>query len=157
MTDDNQLRVQKIENGTVIDHIRAGQALNVLALLGLDTTAPDIHTVSCVMRVASDRLDRKDIVKVEGRELDRDEINVLAVVAPNATINIVDDYEVVEKHRVERPDTLEGVLQCANPNCITTNDNEPTTPRFDVIDTGVRCQYCDTLLTDELGDHLDIR
>ena len=91
---DHELRVSKIRDGTVIDHIAGGQALNVLAILGVDAASGD--TVSVAMNVPSDRLGTKDIVKVEGRELSQDEVDVLSLIAPAATINIVRDFDVVE-------------------------------------------------------------
>ena len=149
MSEDHQMRVSKIVSGTVIDHVRAGQALNVLTILGIDGTGEDV--VSIGMNVPSDRLARKDVVKVEGRELSQDEVDVLSLIAPDATINIVRDYEVVEKHRVERPDSVEGVLSCPNRNCISTDD-EPVTSRFEVLEDGVRCAYCDTIVRDGIAD-----
>ena len=148
---DQQLRVSKIQNGTVIDHIAGGQALNVLAILGIDGTSGD--SVSVAMNMPSDRLGHKDVVKVEGRELSQNEVDVLSLIAPAATINIIRDYEVVEKGRVERPSVVEGILECPNHNCITT-ENEPVDSRFAVSDDGVRCEYCDTIIRDDLPAHI---
>ncbi|MDQ2048993.1 aspartate carbamoyltransferase regulatory subunit [Natronolimnohabitans sp. A-GB9] len=150
--DEHELRVSKIRNGTVIDHVRGGQALNVLAILGIDGSQGE--EVSVGMNVPSDRLARKDIVKVEGRELSQDEVDVLSLIAPDATINIVRDYEVVEKHRVERPEIVEGVLSCPNTGCITTGD-EPVSSRFEVLDDGVRCTYCGTIVREEIASLID--
>ncbi|WP_459194149.1 aspartate carbamoyltransferase regulatory subunit [Halosimplex sp. J119] len=150
---DRELRVSKIRNGTVVDHISAGQALNVLAILGIDADSGE--TVSVGMRVPSDRLGRKDIVKVEGRELSQDEVDVLSLIAPAATINIVRDFDVVEKHRVERPEQVVGVLSCPNRHCITTED-EPVDSRFDVLDDGIRCAYCDTIVRDSIPEQIDV-
>jgi aspartate carbamoyltransferase regulatory subunit len=149
--EDQQLRVSKIQNGTVIDHISGGQALNVLAILGIDGSGDD--TVSVVLNVPSDELGQKDIVKVEGRELSQSELDVLSLIAPAATVNIVRDYEVVEKHRVHRPGEVVGVLSCPNHNCITT-ESEPVDSRFTVLDEGVRCTYCDTIVRDDIADHI---
>jgi len=88
-SDDPQLRVSKIRNGTVIDHVTAGQALNVLAILGIDGTGGE--EVSVGMNVPSSRIDGKDVVKVEGRELSQAEVDVLSLIAPEATINIRGD------------------------------------------------------------------
>src|SRR6056297_940611 len=147
MTDNEELRVSKITQGTVIDHITGGQALNVLAILGIDGSRGE--EVSVGMNVPSDRLGRKDIVKVEGRELSQNEVDVLSLIAPDATINIVRDYDVVEKHRVERPDTVEGILSCPNAGCITAAD-EPVASRFDVLSDGVRCVYCETIVREDI-------
>ncbi|WP_136715087.1 aspartate carbamoyltransferase regulatory subunit [Halorientalis salina] len=153
MTDDEELRVSKITEGTVIDHITGGQALNVLAILGIDGSRGE--EVSVGMNVPSDRLGRKDIVKVEGRELSQDEVDVLSLIAPAATINIVRDYDVIEKHRVERPEQVVGVLECPNRNCITTK-SEPVDSHFDVLDEGVRCAYCNTIIREGIADHIQV-
>ena len=150
---DTELRVSKIENGTVIDHITGGQALNVLAILGIDGSSGE--EVSVGMNVPSDRLGRKDIVKVEGRELSQNEVDVLSLIAPAATINIVRDFEVVEKHRVTRPESVDGVLSCPNANCIST-ENEPIESRFDVLDEGVRCTYCETIVRESIAAHISV-
>ena len=148
MSDDRQLRVSKIENGTVIDHITSGQALNVLAILGIDGTGGE--EVSVGMNVPSGRIGRKDVVKVEWRELSQAEVDVLSLIAPEATINIIRDYEVVRKTRVQRPETVVGVIECPNHNCITNGD-EPVSSEFDVLDEGIRCRYCDTILREGIA------
>ena len=148
-----ELRVTKIENGTVIDHVTGGAALTVLAILGIDGSAGE--AVSVGMNVPSDRLGHKDIVKIEGRELSQDELDVLSLIAPAATINIVREYEVLEKHRVERPEKVTGVLSCPNPNCITVG-REPVASTFDVRSDGVRCVYCETFLREDLTEHIDL-
>ncbi|QSG02200.1 aspartate carbamoyltransferase regulatory subunit [Natranaeroarchaeum sulfidigenes] len=148
---DHELRVSKIRNGTVIDHVPGGQALNVLAILGIDGTGGE--QVSIGMNVPSDRLPAKDIVKVEGRELSQNEVDVLSLIAPDATINIVSEYDVVDKRRLDRPEYVKGVLACPNRNCITTDD-EPVDSKFEVLDDEVRCVYCDTIIRDNLTEHI---
>jgi len=151
---DRELRVSKIRNGTVIDHLAAGQALNVLALLGIDGSGGE--SVSVGMNVPSDKLAKKDIVKVEDRELSQSEVDVLAVIAPEATINIVREYDVVEKKRIDRPESVDGVLSCPNRNCIT-NDDEPIRTRFAVLDDALRCDYCGEIVREEeVPTHLDV-
>jgi aspartate carbamoyltransferase regulatory subunit len=150
---DHQMRVSKIESGTVIDHITSGQALNVLAILGINGSGGDV--VSVGINVPSDRLGRKDVVKVEGRELSQPELDVLSLIAPAATINIIRGYEVVDKQRVEPPAQVSGVLGCPNPSCITTED-EPVDSRFEVLDDGLRCVYCDTIIRDDIADHIEV-
>ncbi|MFC6953683.1 aspartate carbamoyltransferase regulatory subunit [Halorubellus litoreus] len=149
---DKELRVSKIRSGTVIDHVRAGQALNVLSMLGIDGSSGE--EISVGMNVPSDALARKDVVKVEGRELSQDELDVLSVIAPDATVNIVRDYDVVEKNRVERPDRVTGVLACPNRNCITTAD-EPVESAFAVLRDGVRCEYCETIVREDIASLID--
>lgn len=152
MSENNQeLHISKIKNGTVIDHITAGQALNVLSLLGIDGSNDEV--VSVAMNVPSEKTSRKDIVKVENRELSQNELDVLSIIASAATINIIRNYEVIEKTRVQRPTEVTGVLQCPNQACITNTD-EPVLTKFTVLDNGVRCEYCSTILREQLTTHL---
>ncbi len=148
---DPELRVNKIRHGTVVDHVPGGQALNVLRLLGIDGSEGTV--VSIAMNVPSDRLARKDILKIEAREVNQDEVDVLSMIAPRATINIIADYDVVDKRRVERPERVSGILNCPNPACITATD-EPIESHFDVLEDGVRCRYCGTIVRDDLAEHL---
>lgn len=148
---ERELRVSKIRNGTVIDHVSGGQSLNVLAILGIDGREGSV--LSIAMNVPSGRLGRKDILKIEGRELNQEEVDVLSLIAPEATINIIRDYEVVEKSRVERPERVRGILSCPNHNCITQS-NEPVISNFEVLDEGVRCLYCGTIVREHLAEHL---
>jgi len=148
---DHELRVSKIRNGTVLDHLPGGSALNVLALLSIDGS--EGTGVSVAMNVPSDRLGTKDVVKVEERELSQAEVDVLALIAPRASVNIVREYEVTEKNRVERPDRVEGVLSCPNSNCIT-NAEEPVESRFAVLEDGLRCAYCDGIIRERIAAHL---
>ena len=149
---DRELRVSKIRNGTVIDHVTGGQALNVLSILGIDGS--EGLGVSVVMNVPSDRLGRKDVVKVEDRELSQSEVDVISLIAPEASINIIREFEVVQKNRVDRPENVVGLLSCPNRNCIT-NENEPVETDFTVVEEGVRCTYCGTIIRDSLADHID--
>ncbi len=148
---DRELRVSKIRNGTVIDHVPGGNALKVLSILGIDGSGGE--TVSVGMNVPSGELGAKDIVKVEGRELSQAEVDVISLIAPAATINIVREFEVVEKHRVDRPERVTGVFTCPNANCITTA-GEPVESVFDVLDDGVRCAYCDTIVREDIATHV---
>ena len=104
---DSELLVRKIREGTVIDHIPAGRALAVLRILGI--TGREGLRVAVVMNVESRKLGRKDIVKVEGRLLKPHEVDVVALIAPTATINIIRDYKVIEKRKVRLPRLIEEV------------------------------------------------
>ena len=152
MTDDHprDLRISPIRHGTVIDHITAGQALNVLRILGITGTTAE--SVSVATNVAS-RRGRKDIVKIENRELRKEEVDRIALIAPNATINIIREFEVTEKKGVETPAELSGVVRCPNPGCIS-NTAEPARSRFIVTPNGLRCHYCDWLVTKEIAEHI---
>jgi len=145
------LKVTPIKNGTVIDHIPSGMALKVLKVLGIsgDVTS----TVSVLMHVPSKKRGAKDIVKVEDRELNPRELNKIALIAPEATINIIRNFNVAEKHTVSLPDRAVGIVTCGNPNCIT-NAREPVESVFLVTSRDplrMRCQYCDRELEDVAG------
>jgi len=147
---ENQLRVRKIRDGTVIDHIPAGRALQVLRILGI--TGMEGFVVAIVMNVESKKLGRKDIVKIEGRFLDLEEVNKISLIAPTATINIIKGYRVVSKTRVSIPDKIEGILKCMNPNCITNQPREPIKPSFLVVSKSpikLICEYCNQLMVSE--------
>jgi len=136
------LRVSKIKDGTVIDHITGGYALDVIKILGITGRAGGIVTIA--INVPSKRLKRKDIVKVEGRMLASAEVDKIALVAPHATINIIRNYKVVEKQRVKLPKVIRGIVKCANPACIS-NSNEPVQSTFYVEQEDpllLKCHYC---------------
>ncbi len=136
------LRVSKIKEGTVIDHITGGHALDVVKILGITGRTDGVVTVA--MNVPSKRLKFKDIVKVEGRKLASDEVDKIALLAPHATINIVHNYKVVEKQLVKLPKVIRNIVKCANPACISNSD-EPVQPTFYVDREEpllLKCHYC---------------
>lgn len=139
----NMRRVTAIRNGTVIDHIPSGQGMKVLEMLGVQssTTVP----VSMVMNVPSKKMGTKDIIKVEDRELNQDELNRLALVAPEAHVAIIRAYIVAEKLTINLGDEVVNVARCTFSNCITTNPREPLPHRLKVRGTeplDLRCHYC---------------
>lgn len=140
------LYVKKIRNGTVIDHISSGHALDVLKILRIGGGEGDI--VSVAMNVPSKTSSKKDIVKVENHELKPGEVDKIALIAPNATINIIRDYEVAEKTRVKLPESIRGMVKCANPACVS-NAGEPVEPKFMVERQDplrLRCFYCSRIM-----------
>ncbi len=144
MGDETTLKIQKIRNGVVIDHIPSGRALKVLKILGIDEGVTS--TVSVAIHVPSRKGGWKDIVKIEDRELSDEELNRIILVAPRATINIIRDYRVVEKHRVEVPETIEGIVKCINDMCVT-NKREPVRTLFTVVSRDplrIKCVYCES-------------
>ncbi len=143
------LRVSKIRDGTVIDHITRGHALDVIKILGINGRSGGIVTIA--MNVPSEKLGSKDIVKVEGRELNPEEVDKIALLAPHATINIVRNYRVVEKQRVKLPHLIRGIVKCGNPACIS-NSNEPIKSMFYVESEDplrLRCHYCGRVMEKE--------
>jgi aspartate carbamoyltransferase regulatory subunit len=146
-----ELRVRSIRNGSVIDHITAGNALNVLKILDITGTTQAI--VSVAMNVPSKRpsLGQKDIVKIEDRELNPAEVDKIALIAPQATINIIRDYEVVQKKAVILPRVITNIVRCPNLNCIS-NSSEPVFSKFTVLEShGLRCVYCETIIDNDIA------
>ncbi len=137
-----ELKVTPIKNGTVIDHIPPGLALKVLHVLKIPEETSS--AVSIAMNVKS-KMGKKDIVKIENKELDKREVNKISLIAPKATINIIRDYEVVKKHRVQLPNEIIGIVKCSNPTCIS-NSREPVDSRFIVVSKDpphIKCYYCE--------------
>jgi aspartate carbamoyltransferase regulatory subunit len=135
--------VRKIRNGTVIDHIPAGNALNVLRIIGVK--GDEGFRLSIIINTFSEKLGKKDIVKIEDKELTSDEVDMIALIAPTATLNIIRDYRVVSKRRVEVPDRVVGIVRCGNPNCITNQEKEGLRASFIVESKDkllLRCEYC---------------
>jgi len=143
---ERELRVSKIRNGTVIDHISGGYALDVVKMLGI--TGREGRVMTIAVNVPSKRFGVKDVVKVEGRALNAREVNRIALVAPHATINIIRDYCVVEKLEVKLPRVIEGLVKCVNPACVS-NSEEPAVAKFYVeVEEPLllKCHYCGGML-----------
>ena len=139
-----QLRAYKvyaIKNGTVIDHITEGKGLEIVELLKLRQWK---KTVTLGIGFTSKKQGKKDIVKIENKELDPEEVNKVAILAPTATLNIIRNYERVHKERLKIPDIIEGIITCPNPACIT--NHEPVKTRFyreKNKKLHIRCGYCE--------------
>ena len=130
--------VAAIEHGTVIDHIPAAKTYQVASLLGLfDLDTP----VTIGFNYPSQKVGNKGIIKVSDKFFTDDEISRLSVVAPKVILNIIRDYEVVEKKTVETPEEIKGIVKCNNPKCIT--NNEPMATHFHVTDSILTCHYCE--------------
>jgi aspartate carbamoyltransferase regulatory subunit len=146
-----ELKLTPIRNGTVIDHIGNGLALEVLKIIGVQALDKD-STVSVALHVRSQKIGWKDIVKVENMELSPRKVDAIALIAPTATISIIRDFKVREKRAVELPERIVGILRCPNPNCIT-NRGEPVESEFEVYrrrPVVLRCVYCERRVDDFL-------
>ena len=133
--------VAAIENGSVIDHIPAEKTFQVVNLLQLQKL---VMPVTIGFNFSSKMVGSKGIIKVSDKFFTDDEISRLSVVAPNVVLNIIKDYEVVEKKKVVTPDELRGIVKCNNPKCITNNETMESI--FKVIDIEfviVKCHFCD--------------
>ncbi len=135
------MNVDSIRDGIVIDHIAAGCGMKLYRLLGLENLeAP----VAMITNVASAKLGRKDIIKIDAA-IDVD-LDTIGYVDPGATVNIIRDGELKEKKRIEMPEKLVNVLFCKNPRCITSCEQE-LDHVFCLTDRAkreYRCMYCET-------------
>ncbi len=144
---DDKIRIVKIHDGTVIDHIRAGKALEVLKILRI--TGENGNVVSLAMNISSSKIEKKDIVKVEHRFLKDEEVARIALVAPEATINLIEDNKLIKKIHIELPDTLTDIMKCPNQRCVTNKEREPIHSKYQVIShkpIQLKCLYCWTLI-----------
>ncbi len=134
-------KVYALKNGTVIDHIPAGKGVEIIELLKLKQWN---KIVTLGMNFKSKKMGSKDIVKIENKELDINEANKVAVIAPTATLNIIRNFERTKKTRLTVPDVIEGIIKCPNPACIT--NHEPVKTRFTKEPQKalrVCCAYCE--------------
>ncbi len=137
-----ELQVAAIENGTVIDHIPPCHLFKVASLLELDKMKSNTITIANNLR--SNKFGTKGMIKIADKFFDDKEINLIALVAPNVILNVIRNYEVVEKKRVSLTDEIVGLVKCNNPKCIT--NNEPMQTRFEVVDKEagtLKCHYCE--------------
>ena len=136
-------RVTAICNGTAIDHIPSGHALQVLKMLRLDTGRS--NPISMGMNVPSGKMGRKDVLKIEDRELNQEELDRLALIAPKASVAIIRNYHVAEKRNIELGSELINIVRCSFSNCITQNSREPLPHKIKIISADplvLRCSYC---------------
>ncbi len=135
------LNVGKIEEGFVLDHIKAGKSLSIYELLQLDKLD---CPVAIIKNARSDKMGKKDILKVECN-VDMLDLDVLAVIDHNITVNVIQNGEIVSKKELALPKQIKNVLKCRNPRCITSIEQE--LPHIFVLADEereiYRCKYCD--------------
>jgi len=141
------ITIAKIQKGIVIDHIPAGKAFLIAQVLGLNALARETGDIIAIgINFESPSLIRKDIIKVENLSLTRDMLNVVALIAPLATISRIDKEEVIEKHKVEIPNRVGDIVVCPDRFCITNHEEVPG--KFFVMENNpltLRCHYCETM------------
>lgn len=136
-----ELIVSALENGTVIDHIPSKSVFQVIRILGLEKYNDQVLFAT---NLDSKRHGKKGVIKIKNKYFKIDEINKIALVAPSATLIVIKDFNIIEKKQVEVPDTVENIVKCFNPNCVTNNETIPT--KFTMIDKDelkLLCHYCE--------------
>lgn len=145
--DKKELAVAALKNGTVIDHIPSESLFQVVDLLGLQKLTSN---VTIGFNLCSSEMGKKGIIKIADIEYPEDMLNRIALIAPTAVINIIKDYDVVEKRKVSLPDSLVDIVKCPNPKCIS--NNEPMRTRFDVVShkpLSLRCHFCECVASSD--------
>lgn len=149
MAKEKQLQVEAIKNGTVIDHIPAKMGIKVLKLFSMDKSN---QRVTVGLNLPSSALGHKDLLKIENVFISEEQANKLALYAPHATVNQIEDYRVVKKLALELPREVNNVFACPNSNCIT--HNEPVESSFAVIEKKdefrLKCKYCEKVFSREV-------
>lgn len=150
-----QLKVDPIKDGTVIDHIPAGKAFTLFNILKLDAN----DQVMIGTNLISQKLGKKDIIKIENRELSPGEVNSVALIAPGATFSIIRNSERISKTNLSLPKIIKGIIRCPNEKCITTI--EDSVSKFEIISIEpikVRCIYCEKIYyASELERFINLR
>ncbi len=160
-----ELKISPIKDGTVLDHLTPGSTLKILKILDSELWEKQGYTVDIAINVPSPRYGKKDIIKVENIELTDDQLKYISLLAPNATVNYIRDYEVADKKKVKVPDMVVGILRCPNERCITNHRaedgrKEPIDYKFVVVSKDpikLKCYYCGKLIEQEEIPKLLIR
>ncbi len=142
-----ELQVAALENGTAIDHIPSEAVFKVVSLLQLQRLS---NRITIGNNLKSSKMGKKGIIKVSDKFFREDEINRIALIAPNVNLNVIRNFEVVEKKKVVLPDEIIEIVKCNNPKCIT--NNEPMKTRFHVVDkemVELKCHYCELKIKKE--------
>lgn len=139
---EKKLKVAALCNGTVIDHIPSDKLFKVVSILHLDTC---LNQITLANNLESAKIGSKGLIKISDRAFAEDETNKIALIAPNAKINIIRDFQVVEKRPLSLPEEIREIVQCGNPNCIT--NHQTVTTRFRVLNNDgeimLKCHYCE--------------
>ncbi|AJR09945.1 aspartate carbamoyltransferase regulatory subunit [Photobacterium gaetbulicola] len=149
MAKETQLQVEAIKNGTVIDHIPANVGFKVLKLFKMHKTN---QRVTVGLNLPSSALGAKDLIKIENIFISEEQASQLALYAPQATVNQIENYEVVKKLNLALPEQINAVFKCPNSNCIS--HGEPVDSSFKVItkkeDIQLKCKYCEKVFSREI-------
>ena len=139
-----EMNVSTIRDGTVIDHVDSDATFKVADILQVKD---ERNMVLVGVNLASERLGKKGLIKIENRELTPDEVNKIALIAPDATLNIISNFKVVDKAKVQLPRQIERIVKCFNPRCVT--NQQAVTTRFEVLRVSppvLRCLYCERVM-----------
>lgn len=139
-----QLKVNALKDGTVLDHIPSFQTFRVIDILQLSEYE---NQITFGINLDSKTLGKKGIIKISGKKFKDNELNKIALIAPHATVNIIEDFKVVKKRKISIPKTITGIAKCVNPVCITNHEQIET--KFSIIEKKVSidllCHFCEKI------------
>ncbi|MCH7902469.1 aspartate carbamoyltransferase regulatory subunit [archaeon] len=138
-----EIRIKPITNGTVIDHLNQGSIYKILEVLHLRE-----YTVTAAMNVESRKLGKKDIIFIEGKVLDDEELNKIALIGKGASVNVVKNSEIKKKFELDYPKKVEGIIKCINPKCITNEEQIPGKFSISTKPLMSKCYYCETRMNE---------
>ncbi|MEK6942298.1 MAG: aspartate carbamoyltransferase regulatory subunit [archaeon] len=143
-TGQKKIYVKPIVEGTAIDHLYPGTAVQILQILSISN-----FQVTAAMNVESKKMGKKDIVFIAGKKLSEHEINKIALVGRGATVNLIHNSKIIRKEKISVPKTAEKIIKCINPLCITNKEEVPT--RFAVQNNPLAalCFYCETKMDEK--------
>ena len=155
MSEGRELLIRAIKNGIVIDHIPSEKVFAIVEILKLKEYS---ERITVATNMPSSSLGRKGIIKIEEKILEEKELNNISLLAPNVTINIIDNYEVVEKSKLDKLDKVIGLMKCDNPKCISNHKNIET--KFIRVEedlnennleekTKYKCFYCEKIILED--------
>jgi aspartate carbamoyltransferase regulatory subunit len=130
----------KMKNGVVIDHIEAGRGIIICRMLSISAHN---FPIAANFNLPSYKMRKKDLVKMENKTLTADDENRLALIAPDCTVSLIENGGVVRKYKLPVPQFVNGYFTCANPRCVSLHEN--IEPRFEVVDSDLKCLYCKKL------------
>lgn len=142
---EHKLMINSIDNGTTIDHIPAGKALEIIKFLKINPKA----AIAIAINVPSNKMGTKDLIFIENFELSKREMKKIGLMARNVTVNIVKNKKLVKKHILGLPEEAEGIIKCLNPNCISNKENIPS--KFSIHSSTITgtCHYCEKNMTEQ--------
>ncbi|MFH1056227.1 MAG: aspartate carbamoyltransferase regulatory subunit [Candidatus Micrarchaeota archaeon] len=142
------LKAKKIERGVVLDHVPGGKSFVVLRILGIDEKFPG--SVTLLTNVPSTKFGLKDVIKIEGRDLNKRDFGKIAIISPYITVNVIRNFKVEEKFRVALPDVIENVVdKCPNANCVSNGEKKFKFLVEERDPVKLRCAYCEQVFSEK--------
>ncbi len=135
-----EMKVDAIRNGSVIDHLPPGKAPEIIRLLRVSPGTPVLMGTN----LPSEKLDKKDVLKIENHELSPEEVDTIALLTPEATLTIIEEFKIKSKRKVELPEEVQEIFTCPNPHCITNIEEAVTRFRINPgTPVKLTCGYCE--------------